>query len=146
MNVALNPRLAIAVLLGTLCSGLPGPTGAQLTEELTRAYLWPSSQAEFQTASARIAEDESLVGVTRQEMHDLEEWMRRGPTPRGGAPDVRGDVLDEFVVSAPGNRGDSCLRPDPEQVRPPNTNGRSFSQCTADPQAVQTVRFGARAG
>jgi predicted esterase len=37
-------------------------------------------------------------------MHDLEEWMRRGPNPTGGSAGARGDVLDEFVVSTPGDR------------------------------------------
>ena len=104
MNVATFSRPAVVLLLGVLCSGLPGSAGAQLTEELTRAYLWPSNDSQFRVDSARIADDQSLVGVSRQQMHDLEEWMRRGPLPRGGAPEARGDVLDEFVVSAPGGR------------------------------------------
>jgi predicted esterase len=104
MNMVRRVGLAIVALLGVLSSGSLEPADAQLTEELTRAYLWPSSESEFKDASARIAEDESLLGVTRQQMHDLEEWMRRGPIPLGGSPEARGDVLDEFVVSAPGGR------------------------------------------
>jgi len=104
MNVVINTRLAVLTLLGVFCSVQPGPADAQLTEELTRAYLWPSDEVDFRAVSARVANDESLVGVSRQQMHDLAEWMRRGPIPRGGSPDARGDVLDEFVVSAPGGR------------------------------------------
>jgi len=104
MNFVSCTRLAMILLLGAFCSGLPGSAGAQLTEELTRAYLWPSSDREFRVDSARIANDESLVGVSRQQMHDLEEWMRRGPLPHGGSPEARGDMLDEFVVNAPGGR------------------------------------------
>jgi predicted esterase len=39
-------------------------------------------------------------------MHDLEEWMRRGPEPgvADGSPGARGDTLDEFVVPTPGGR------------------------------------------
>ncbi len=104
MNLATCTRPAVVFLLGALCSGLPAPSHGQLTEELTRAYLWPSSASAFRVDSARIAGDRSLVGVSRRQVHDLEEWMRRGPLPRGGAPEARGEVLDEFVVSAPGGR------------------------------------------
>ena len=104
MKAGIQTRLVVALFLGALCLGLPKPAGGQLTEGLVRAYLWPASEAEFRTASARIAGDESLVGVSRLRMHDLEEWVRRGPTPSGGAPEARGDVLDEFVVDAPGGR------------------------------------------
>lgn len=104
MNMVGKAGPAILVLLGIMWSGLLEPTGAQLTEELTRAYLWPSSAGDFRSARVRIAEDDALVGVSRQQMHDLGEWMRRGPISRGGAPDARGDVPDEFVVSAPGGR------------------------------------------
>ncbi|MCJ7627183.1 MAG: hypothetical protein MUO50_02230, partial [Longimicrobiales bacterium] len=75
MNLIKNAGLAIVAFLGILCLGRLEPTGAQLTEELTRAYLWPTSEDEFRVVSARIAQDEALVGVSRQQMHDLEEWM-----------------------------------------------------------------------
>jgi len=103
-SVDLNTRVVMAGLVGALFLGLPVAASAQLTEQLVRTYLWPTSDSDFHAASARIDGDESLRGVSRQQMHDLEEWMRRGPVPRGGAPGARGDVLDEFVVAAPGGR------------------------------------------
>lgn len=106
--------VVIALVAGSLAGGLltrQAPVTATasqsaLTEALVRAYLWPSSEAGFRAAAAIVAGDASLVGVSRQQMHDLEEWMRRGPTPRSeaAATVARGDVLDEFQVSTPGGR------------------------------------------
>lgn len=104
MTMVKRAGLVFAVLLGVFLSGPVGYVGAQLTENLTRAYLWPDSETEFQAASDLITDDDALVGVSRQQMHDLEEWMRRGPLPAGGTAGARGDVLDEFAVSTPGGR------------------------------------------
>ena len=102
-------RVGLVVLTTALVTTLQGvptdvPPRADLTEDLVRAYLWPSSEAEFQRAAEKTEADQSLEGVSRQRMHDLEEWMRRGPPLSGGVLGARGDQLDEFVVSTPGGR------------------------------------------
>ena len=93
-----------ASLVGFLL-GCSQPGDAQVSEELVRGYLWPSSAAEFQDAEARLATDRSLVGVSRMQMHDLEEMLRRGPVL--SMPDQNGvdrRALDVFTVKGPGDR------------------------------------------
>ena len=77
---------------------------AQLTEELVRSYLWPTSAAQLRQAEAALS-DPSLRGLTRMEMHDLVEWMRRGPTlpPLTLEARLPGGV-EQMVVQAPGAR------------------------------------------
>ena len=75
-----------ALLLTALTLALAGHASPQLSEDLVRSYLWPASDAEFVRAAATLETDRSLVGITRQQMRRVEEWMRRGPTvdpPRG---------------------------------------------------------------
>ena len=82
-------------------------------ETLVRSYLWPRSEAEFRVAQAALADDSSLVGVSRMVMHDLEEILRRGsgeyetaPPPVAGQGRGRGRgrgriPLQEFSVAEP---------------------------------------------
>ena len=74
--------------------------------EFVRAYLWPQSEAEFESAEAGLLANDSLVGVGRLVIHDVEEVMRTG-RPRIGAgapPPGVGDVLNRFNVETPGGR------------------------------------------
>ena len=68
-----------ALVLGLLL-GCSQPGHAQVPEELVQRYLWPSSPAEFQNAQTQLFTESSLVGVSRRQMHDLEEFLRRGPS------------------------------------------------------------------
>ena len=54
-------RFAPAILAASLILGLPGAAEAQLTEEVVRAYLWPSSPSEFDAAEARIEAEPGFV-------------------------------------------------------------------------------------
>ena len=78
---------------------------AQLPEELVHSYLWPQSAAEFGQAQADLASHPSLDGVTRTQVEELSEIMRRGPPVSDG--EVRGlvgDAVLQLSVSAPGER------------------------------------------
>ena len=98
-------KIVITFLLVALGLARAAPADAQVSEQLVQAYLWPTTAAEFRQAEAALAADPSLVGVTRMQMHDLEELMRRGPAARFGAAAVKtGDSLDQFVVEGPGGR------------------------------------------
>ena len=100
-----QPNRVFAFLLVALGVALGAPAEAQVSEQLVQAYLWPTTAAEFRQAEAALAADPSLVGVTRMQMHDLEELMRSGPAARSGVAAVRtGDSLDQFVVEGPGGR------------------------------------------
>ena len=91
-----------ALLLTALTRALAAPASSQLSEDLVRSYLWPTSDAAFTRAADALETDRSLVGITRQQMRRVEEWMRRGPTldPPGGV----GETLHQLVVDAPGGR------------------------------------------
>ena len=92
--------LMVGFLLG--CSP---PADAQLSEEMVRAYLWPGSAAEFVDAQARLAAAPSLVGVSRMQMHDLEELLRQGPAvPMRDEEVLDRPALDAFTVTVPGGR------------------------------------------
>ena len=98
-------RLTITFLFVALSAALSAPADAQVSEQLVQAYLWPMTAADFRQAEAALAADPSLMGVTRMQMHDLEELMRRGPAARSGAAAFKtGDSLDQFVVEGPGGR------------------------------------------
>lgn len=78
------------------------PTAGQLSEDVVRSYLWPNSDADFARAAATLEADPSWVGLTRERMREVEEWMRRGP-----ALDARGDTgeaVHRLMVDAPGGR------------------------------------------
>ena len=91
-----------ALLLTALALAFAPSASSQLSEDLVRSYLWPTSDAAFVRAAAMLETDRSLVGITRQQMRRVEEWMRRGPTldPPGGV----GETLHQLVVDAPGGR------------------------------------------
>ena len=55
-------------------------TAVQL-EELVRGYLWSEDVGERAAAESALESEASLVGVSRMQMHDLEEILRAG---RGG--------------------------------------------------------------
>lgn len=81
------------------------PLDAQVSEQLVQAYLWPRTAADFRDAEATLAAAPGLVGVSRMQMHDLEELIRRGPaTSRESGDWTTGETLNELTVSAPGGR------------------------------------------
>ncbi len=92
--------LAVGAVLGA-----PLGAHAQISEDLVRSYLWPGTEAEFEQAAAMLASDSTLVGVSRMQMYDLVELMRRGrpATPTTLLAPER-DSVDVFTVTAPGGR------------------------------------------
>ena len=93
-----------ALVLGLLL-GCSQPGHAQVPEELVRRYLWPSSPAEFQDAQTQLSAQSSLVGVSRRQMHDLEEFLRRGPSvPIPDENVLSRQRLDTFIVTTPAGR------------------------------------------
>ena len=93
-----------ALVLGLLL-GFAQPGHAQVPEELVRRYVWPSSPAEFQNAQTQLFTESSLVGVSLRQMHDLEEFLRRGssvPTPDENV--LSRQRLDAFIVTTPAGR------------------------------------------
>ena len=69
--------LRLACVIG-LPLGLPGQLPSGDLENLVRNYLWPATVEDFRQAESRLNSDSGLVGVSRMEMHDLAEIMRRG--------------------------------------------------------------------
>ena len=73
MTRSIKNLLALGAVLAA-----PLAAQAQISEDLVRSYLWPATRAEFDKAAATLASDSTLVGVSRMQMHDLVELMRRG--------------------------------------------------------------------
>ncbi len=99
------PRSLMKILAVTCLLAGPLPLRAQISEDLVRSYLWPGTLEEFEAARAALVSDSSLVGVSRMQMHDLTELMRRGrpATPSTLLAPER-DSVDAFTVAAPGGR------------------------------------------
>jgi predicted esterase len=92
------------LLLSSTAACARAQVDADIDGRLVRAYLWPASQTEFESAEAAIREAPWALHVTRAAMLDLEEIVRAGP-PRqpGPAPRVGGE-LNEMLVETPGGR------------------------------------------
>lgn len=153
MKLSSPAPIVIALVVGSLAAGLvTRPTQATatrsqsaVTEALVSAYLWPSSEADFRAAEAIVTGDASLVGVSRPQMHDLQEWMRRGPTPRAeAARPARGDVLDEFEVATPGGRTVPVFVRVPTQYRPERQWPVMFAMHGGPPGNVEGATRSAR--
>ena len=96
--------LLLVVAVG-LALQVPVCVHAQVSEQLVDAYLWPRTAADVRDAEAALAAAPGLVGVSRMQMHDLEELIRRGPaTSRESGDWTTGETLNELTVSAPGGR------------------------------------------
>ncbi len=100
MTRSIKNLLALGAVLAA-----PLAAQAQISEDLVRSYLWPATHADFDKAAATLASDSTLVGVSRMQIHDLVELMRRGrpATPTTLLAPER-DSVDTFTVSAPGGR------------------------------------------
>lgn len=95
-------RRSVLFLLSLVLQS-PG-VGAQVDEQIVRAYLWPRTDAELERAAAVLRSAPWTTPATRADMHDLEEIMRAGrPIPAGSVPSS-GDVLNEMVVPTTGGR------------------------------------------
>ena len=132
-----------ASLVGFLL-GCSQPGDAQVSEELVRGYLWPSSDAEFQDAQARLATDRSLVGVSRMQMHDLEEMLRRGPAV-SMPDDVAGGgrALDVFIVNGPGGRDIPVYVLAPSRYTPDTEWPLMFAMHGGPPGGAEAAQRGA---
>ena len=139
MGPSMLKTLMVGFLLG--CS-LPGD--AQVSDELVRGYLWPTSAAEFQGAQARLATDRSLVGVSRLQMHDLEELLRRGPAIATPDEDVLGrQVVDAFTVAVPGDRDIPVYVLVPRRYTPDTEWPLIFAMHGGPPGGVEPAHQGA---
>ena len=107
--VILSRCSTLLVTVLAACLGLlPFSGRAQVTEELVRSYLWPQTEAELDRAEDALASDPAIEGLSRMQMHDLAEWMRRGPVMAASGGDVEA-AADQtrvvgFNVTAPGGR------------------------------------------
>ena len=95
-----------AVALAWMCwtGAAAPPLHAQISEEFVRAYLWPATAAEFADAREALSTAPDLVGVTRAQMHDLEEMVRRGRFGAAPSPAPVLDPVTALMAVAPGHR------------------------------------------
>lgn len=89
-------------LLQSLSTGLPGQTTAGDLQEMVENYLWPDTDEDFARAQAMV-ESYGEGGLSRMQMHDLAEMMRRGRPEYPVTEAVDGRFpLQEFAVELPG--------------------------------------------
>ena len=89
--------IALVGLLGSLIAAPEWQTTPAVDplDGLVQSYLWPASDADRRAAEASLKADGSLVSLSRERFHDLEEAMRRG---RAGYPPAPARVNDRFPV------------------------------------------------
>lgn len=133
----------VALGLSGLLAGAPD-SQQPLTEDVVRAYLWPDNDSAFRAAAARVETDRALTGVTRQQMAELEAWMKRGPEPVSRNPVARGDVLDEFVASTPGGRHVPVLVRVPTNYDPARARPLMFAMHGGPPGSAEAAERSAR--
>ncbi len=99
----MKPAAIALIATALLVASTPAqtPPGSSL-EELTRAYLWPTSDAQFAEAERTLGADASLVGVSRMQFLDWEEIARRGPGHFQASPAADNAYpLQEMTVAVP---------------------------------------------
>jgi predicted esterase len=138
------PLVVVALGISGLLAGAAASSQQPLTEGLVRAYLWPESDEAFRAAAARIETDRTFTGVTRQQMAELEVWMRRGREPTNRNPVARGEVLDEFVASTPGGRHVPVLVRVPTTYDPARAWPLMFAMHGGPPGSAEAAERSAR--
>jgi len=87
--------IVLVALLSSVAAPEPQPPAVDPLDGLVQRYLWPASDADRRAAEASLRADGSLVSLSRERFHDLEEAMRRG---RAGYPPAPARVNDRFPV------------------------------------------------
>ena len=98
------PTLRAALLLAPILLGTCSVLQAQVDGPLVRSYLWAQSSAEFDSAEAALRSASWTTGVSRGDMHEVEEILRAGPPIASGIVPASGDALNELIVRTPGGR------------------------------------------
>ena len=113
--------------------------------ELTRQYLWPASTAEREAAEARLASDQSLIGLSRGAFLDLEEDIRRGP-PRSVVASTSAESLSglqELTVEVPAGPAVPVLVQLPPRYSPETEWPLMFAMHGGPPGQPAQARSGA---
>ena len=159
MREVIGPRASWRVIATTLVGVLlfmgagttqtppatPPPPKPSPYAELTRQYLWPASSAEREAAEARLASDQSLVGLSRGAFFDLEEDIRRGPR-RSVLPSTTAESqadIQELIVDVPAGPSVPVLVQLPPRYSPDTEWPLMFAMHGGPPGQPAQARSGA---
>ena len=134
----MKTSLWLACVIG-ISSGLSGQTNAGDLQELVESYLWPDTDEEFAQAQAILESHDE--GLTRMQMHDLAELMRRGRPEYPSVEPVDGRFpLQEFEVELPGGAVIPVLVQLPSRYSPESSWPLMFAMHGGPPGSAQGVR------
>ena len=145
-RTSMKTRLRLVCVIGLLSllcglsTGLPGQTTTGDLQEMVENYLWPDTDEDFARAQAMV-ESYGEDGLSRMQMHDLAELMRRGRPeyPVAEAADGR-FPLQEFAVELPGGAVIPVLVQLPSGYSPETSWPLMFAMHGGPPGSAQGVR------
>ena len=148
-RVAATTLVALLFLVGASTTqtppATPPPPKPSPYAELTRQYLWPASSAEREAAEARLASDQSLVGLSRGAFLDLEEDIRRGSrrsVPSSTTAESQADI-QELIVDVPAGPSVPVLVQLPPRYSPDTEWPLMFAMHGGPPGQPAQARSGA---
>jgi dienelactone hydrolase len=143
----MKQTIVLAVLLSSVIAAQEWqatPAGDPL-DTLVQGYLWPASDADRRAAEASLKADGSLVSLSRERFHDLEEAMRRGRAVYPPAParvSARFPVV-ELIVDVPAGPRVPVLVQLPSRYDPRAEWPLMFAMHGGPPATVAQARTGA---
>jgi dienelactone hydrolase len=143
----MKQTIVLAVLLSSVIAApewQATPAGDPL-DTLVQGYLWPASDADRRAAEASLKADGSLVSLSRERFHDLEEAMRRGRAVYPPAParvSARFPVV-ELIVDVPAGPRVPVLVQLPSRYDPRAEWPLMFAMHGGPPATVAQARTGA---
>jgi dienelactone hydrolase len=142
----MKQTIVLAVLLSSVIAApQPQTPSVDPLDGLVQSYLWPASDADRRAAEASLKADGSLVSLSRERFHDLEEAMRRGRAVYPPAParvNARFPV-GELIVDVPAGPRVPVLVQLPSRYDPRADWPLMFAMHGGPPATVAQARAGA---
>jgi dienelactone hydrolase len=143
----MKQTIVLAVLLSSVIAApeWQATPAVDPLDGLVQRYLWPASDADRRVAEASLKADGSLVSLSRERFHDLEEAMRRGRAVYPPAParvSARFPVV-ELIVDVPAGPRVPVLVQLPSRYDPRAEWPLMFAMHGGPPATVAQARTGA---
>jgi dienelactone hydrolase len=135
----------VLLLASVVAAPQPQTPAVDPLDGLVQSYLWPASDADRRAAEASLKADGSLVSLSRERFHDLEEAMRRGRAVYPPAParvSARFPVV-ELIVDVPAGPRVPVLVQLPSRYDPRAEWPLMFAMHGGPPATVAQARTGA---
>src|SRR5206468_5660950 len=146
-NAGMKQTIVLAVLLSSVIAAPEWQTTPAVDplDGLVQSYLWPASDADRRAAEASVKADGSLVSLSRERFHDLEEAMRRGRAVYPPAPARVNDrfPVGELIVDVPAGPRVPVLVQLPSRYDPRAEWPLMFAMHGGPPATVAQARAGA---